>query len=102
MITNGYGNTDIRRLLGQTVRDCDQFYVLTDESAILMPCTSQNEACIAVNRYKKTCDDAVNLTFSIVSYPSDATTPKTMLEAAKQLTLKARRSRPSAVMKEEQ
>ena len=100
MITNGYGNTDIRRLLGQTVRDCDRFFDLKDESAIVMPCTSQSEARIAVNRYKKTSDAAVDLKFSIVSYPSDATTSTTMLETAKQLMSRARRSGFSVVTKD--
>jgi len=98
MIANGDGHIAIRRLLGQTVRECDQFFDLDGESAIVMPFTSQKEASIAVSRYKKTCDDAVGLRFSIVSYPSDATTSKTMLDSAKQLMAKARRAGDSVAM----
>lgn len=102
MIANNDGDIPIRRLLGQTVRECDQFFDLKDESAIMMPYTSQNEACIAVDRFKETCDVAVDLRFSIVSYPSDATTSKTMLETAKHLLSQAKQSGFSVVTKEKQ
>lgn len=100
MVTNGDGKIPIRRLLGQTVRACDQFFDLKEESAIVMPYTSQDEACVAVNRYKKKSHGAVDLHFSIVSYPADATTAATMLKTSKRLISKARQSGLSVVMKE--
>ena len=100
MVSNGDGKIPIRRLLGQTVRACDQFFDLKEESAIVMPYTSQDDAYIAVNRYKKKCNDAVDLYFSIVSYPADATTATTMLKTSKRLISKARQSGLSVVMKE--
>ena len=100
MVANGDGKISIRRLLGQTIRDCDRFFDLKEESAILMPHTSQDEACVAVDRYKEKCNDAVDLHFSIVSYPADATTATTMLKTSKRLISKARRSGLSVVMME--
>ncbi len=102
MVTNGKGKISIRRLLGQTVRDCDLFFDLDEESAILMPHTSQDEAYVAVNRYKEKCNDAAAPHFSIVSYPADATTAATMLETSKRLISKARHSGLSIVMKEKE
>lgn len=101
MIANKDGDIPIRRLLDQTVRDCDQLFDLKDESAIMMPYTSQHEACMAVKRFKETCNVAVDLQFSVVSYPSDATTSTTMLETAKHLLSKAKRSGLSVVTKEQ-
>ena len=102
MVTNGDGKISIRSLLGQTVRDCDRFFDLKEESAIVMAHTSQDEACIAVDRYKTRGNDAVDLHFSIVSYPADETTATTMLETAKRLISKARQSGISVVMKDKE
>ena len=100
MVTNGDGKISISSLLGQTLRACDQFFDLKEESAIVMPYTALDEAYIAVNRYKKKCNGAVDLHFAIVSYPEDATTATNMLETANRLISKARQSGLSVVMKE--
>lgn len=100
MVTNNSGGISIRSLIGQTVRDCDLFFDLKEECAIVMPHTSRDEAYRAVNRYEKKCNGTFDLHFAIVSYPEDATTATTMLEAAKRLISKARESGFSVVVNE--
>ncbi len=82
----------VRQLLKDTVRDCDELYVLEEGIALLMPHTSLQDALTAVDRYKNQCEKKVDLRFSIASYPGDAASLNLLARAEDRLTA-ARRGR---------
>ena len=82
----------VRQLLKDTLRGCDELYVLDEGIALLMPHTSLEDALMAVDRYKHKCEERVDLRFSIASYPGDAASGDLLARAEDRLTA-ARRGR---------
>jgi len=71
MVTPGQSEVSIRGLIDDTLRDCDELFVVSDGVAILMPHTTLEDATRAVERFKSFCADRIDLRFSIATYPTD-------------------------------
>jgi len=71
MVAPTQSGMSVRDLLGDTLRECDEIYVLDDSVAILMPHTTLQDANRAVDRFKAFCAERVDLRFSIATYPTD-------------------------------
>ena len=89
MVAPAQQNVSIRGLIDDTLRECDELFVVNDGVAILMPHTTLEDATRAVERFKGFCADRVDLRFSIATYPTDdaalnlLTRAKNRLEEAK-------------------
>lgn len=89
MVAPASHNVSIRGLIDDTLRECDELFVVNDGVAILMPHTTLEDATRAVDRFKSFCADRVDLRFSIATYPTDdaalnlLTRAKRRLEQAK-------------------
>lgn len=82
----------MRQILKNTLRGCDELYVLEEGIALLMPHTSLQDALRAVARFKEQCAEKVDLRFSIASYPGDAESLNLLARAEDRLAT-ARRGR---------
>lgn len=71
MVAPAQSGMSVRGLLSDTLRECDEVYVLDDSVAILMPHTTLQDANRAVERFKAFCAEQVDLRFSIATYPTD-------------------------------
>lgn len=76
----------VRQLLSETLRECDEVYVLDEGVAILMPHTTLHDAMSAVDRYKAFCTDRIDLRFSIATYPTDNTAADLLARARARLS----------------
>ena len=92
MISTSRRDVSVRQLLKDTLRDCDELYVLDEGIALLMPHTSLSNALTAVDRYKSECQEKIDLRFSIASYPGDAASLNLLARAEYRLSA-ARRGR---------
>lgn len=92
MISTPRRDVSVRQLLKNTLRDCDELYVLDEGIALLMPHTSLQNALSAVDRFKSECEEQVDLRFSIASYPGDAASLNLLASAEDRLAA-ARRGR---------
>ena len=92
MISTSRRDVSVRQLLKDTLRDCDELYVLDEGIALLMPHTSLSNALTAVDRYKSECQEKIDLRFSIASYPGDAASLNLLARAEDRLAA-ARRGR---------
>lgn len=92
MISTRQRDMSVRQLLKETLRECDELYVLDEGIAVLMPHTNLEDAMTAVDRYKRQCKEKVDLRFSIASYPSDVLSLNLLARAEDRLTA-ARRGR---------
>lgn len=92
MISSLKKEVSVRQLLKNTLRSCDEMYVLDEGIALLMPHTSLNDALRAVDRFKEQCSEKVDLRFSIASYPGDAVSLNLLARAEDRLAA-ARRGR---------
>lgn len=61
----------VRQILSDTLRECDDVFIVEDGIGILMPHTSLQDAMRAVERYKDFCTDRIDLRFSVATYPTD-------------------------------
>ncbi len=100
MISSLQRDLSVRQLLKDTLRDCDELYVLDEGIALLMPHTSLEDALTAVERYKNECKEKVDLRFSIASYPGDVASLNLLARAEDRLTA-ARRGRFGEVVCED-
>jgi len=79
----------VRQILSETLRACDDVFIVEDGIGILMPHTNLQDAMKAVERYKDFCTDRIDLRFSVATYPTDDAAlgllqrAQTRLEAAK-------------------
>lgn len=71
MVATTQTGVSIRGLIHDTLRECDELFVLNDGLAILMPHTTLEDATRAVERFKSFCADRIDLRFSIATYPTD-------------------------------
>lgn len=71
MVASDRRDINIKGLLQDSLRECDEFFDLQGRNAILMAHTGKDEAYEAVQRYLAQCNGEVDLRYSIVSYPSD-------------------------------
>lgn len=92
MISSLKKEVSVRQLLKNTLRNCDELYVLDEGIALLMPHTSLKDALTAVDRFKDLCSERVDLRFSIASYPGDAASLNLLARAEDRLEA-ARRGR---------
>lgn len=75
--------------MGDTVRDNDEFVEVDKDAEIIMGEADQDVAGKAVERYETKCNGAVNLRFSIVSYPKDKPFADVLLRLAQERLYKA-------------
>lgn len=71
MVAPTQSGVSVRQILDETLRECDEMFVLDEGLAILMPHTTLNDATRAVDRFKAFCADRIDLRFSIATYPTD-------------------------------
>jgi hypothetical protein len=71
MVAPAQSGISIRGLIDDTLRECDEMYVVSEGVAILMPHTTLEDATQAVERFKSYCADRIDLRFSIATYPTD-------------------------------
>ena len=71
MVAPGQSEVSIRGLIDDTLRECDEMFVVSEGVAILMPHTTLEDATRAVERFKSFCADRIDLRFSIATYPTD-------------------------------
>lgn len=71
MVAPAQTGVSIRGLIDDTLRECDELYVVNEGVAILMPHTTLEDATRAVERFKGFCADRIDLRFSIATYPTD-------------------------------
>ncbi len=71
MVAPASHNVSIRGLIDDTLRECDELFVVNEGVAILMPHTTLEDATRAVERFKSFCADRIDLRFSIATYPTD-------------------------------
>ena len=83
MISTHHEEINVKHLLRETLRECDEVYVLDGGVALLMPQTKIEDAYQAIERFKKICSDRIDLRFSIASYPADAA-PQNLLGMAEE------------------
>lgn len=89
MISTHHEEINVKQLLQETLRECDELYVLDGDVALLMPQTKIEDAYRAIERFKNICSDRIDLRFSIASYPADAATSN-LLSMAKERLAEAR------------
>lgn len=89
MISTHHEEINVKQLLQETLRECDELYVLDGDVALLMPQTKIEDAYSAIERFKNICSDRIDLRFSIASYPADAATSN-LLSMAKERLAEAR------------
>jgi hypothetical protein len=87
----------IDQLFENDMRDCDQYFTLGDNNAILMAHTSLEEAQQAIARYKKVCNGTMDLRYSVAIYPNSPTA-ESMMETARERLEKAVESQYGAVV----
>ncbi len=71
MVAPVQSGVSIRGLIDDTLRECDELFVVNEGVAILMPHTTLEDATRAVERFKSFCADRIDLRFSIATYPTD-------------------------------
>lgn len=71
MVAPAQSGVSIRGLIDDTLRECDELFVVNEGVAILMPHTTLEDATRAVERFKSFCADRIDLRFSIATYPTD-------------------------------
>ena len=71
---------NLKELLRDTVRNCDEFVELESGAAVLMSETDSEDALIAVERYKCRCAEQVDLRIAVASYPADGRGTVELLE----------------------
>ncbi len=71
MVATTQTGVSVRDLLDDTLRECDELFVVNDGIAILMPHTTLEDATQAVERFKSLCANRIDLRFSIATYPTD-------------------------------
>jgi len=71
MVAPAQSGVSIKGIIDDTLRECDELYVVNDGVAILMPHTTLEDATRAVDRLKGFCADRIDLRFSIATYPTD-------------------------------
>ena len=76
----------VRQLLKDTLRDCDELYVLDEGIALLIPHTNPQGAITQLERWKHQGEEGVDLRCSIANYPGDAASPKLLARAEDRLT----------------
>lgn len=85
MVSPKEAGVGVRELLNETLRECDEVYVLDEGIAILMPHTTLDDALTAVDRYKTFCANRIDLRFSIATYPTDDTAADLLARARARL-----------------
>lgn len=73
MVAPTQNGVSVRGLIDDTLRECDELFVVNEGIAILMPHTTLEDATRAVERFKGYCADRIDLRFSIATYPTDDT-----------------------------
>ena len=71
MVAPTESGVSVRQILDETLRECDEIFVLDEGLAILMPHTTLQDANRAVERFKAFCAERIDLRFSIATYPTD-------------------------------
>lgn len=87
----------IEDIIEREMRDCDQYFTLDGNNAILMAHTSRENAQEAIERYKKACNGALDLRYSIALYPHSPTV-ESMMDTARERLSKALDSQYGAVV----
>ena len=98
MMSIGHHQADLKELLRDTVRNCDEFVELESGAAVLMSETDTEDALIAVERYKCRCADQVDLRFAVASYPADGRGTVELLEILQRRLNQAEASGNGAVV----
>jgi hypothetical protein len=75
MVAPTQAGVSVRQLLDESLRECDEIFVLDEGLAILMPHTTLQDANRAVDRFKAFCAERIDLRFSIATYPTDDAAP---------------------------
>ena len=72
MVANGNGaNVELKKILGEHVRNSDSYFEFKNASAILMGETDVSGSLKAVQRYKSNYSSDIDLRFAVASYPND-------------------------------
>jgi hypothetical protein len=71
MVATTQNGVSVRGLIDDTLRECDELFVVNEGIAILMPHTTLDDATRAVERFKTFSADRIDLRFSIATYPTD-------------------------------
>lgn len=59
------------KMLENTMRSCDEIFAINGDYLILMPHTTNQEACVAVNRYRSMYNREFDIRYSVTSFPGD-------------------------------
>lgn len=92
------GSTQCKKLLEGTIRGSDEVFENQENAFILMAETDLSGALTAIERYKTKCDVAVDMRFSVASYPSDARAAETLLSIGHRRLSKAKGGKCGAVV----
>jgi len=70
--SNGYNRERFRSVLGDLVRCSDPVFSVNGTVAVLMGETDKNGAVRAVERYQDTVNKALDVRYSVTTFPEDA------------------------------
>jgi hypothetical protein len=80
MITGaGREAVNIKELLTDKIRGCDEFLEIDNCAAVLMSETDRNGALKAIARYKTKCASQVDLRFAVATFPFDGLVPMSIM-----------------------
>jgi hypothetical protein len=92
--------SDLERLLEGAVRDSDTAFCLNDGAVVLMGETDSTGAMRAIERYKNTINDRMDVRFAISSFPVDGKAPADLMHTAERRLKRAQALNSGAVVTE--
>jgi len=99
MVSYGQGDTPVRKVIAEKVRESDLLAEKNSHLIILMSETDSAGATTAIHRYKTQTGEG-DLRFSLVTFPNDSGTADSLMEAGERRLSAARADQPGAVVTE--
>ncbi len=91
---------ELEHLLDGVVRESDSAFTVNDGAIVLMGETDSSGAMRAVERYKNTINNRMDVRFSISSFPVDGKAPTELMQSAERRLQKARELNSGAIVAE--
>lgn len=98
LVSTSQRRVDIRRLLEDILRQCDEIFDWQGTAAVVMAHTAEEEGLKVVRRCQNRCNGEIDLRYGLVSYPADGATAPVILGRAHECLLEAKRGTHGTVV----